>query len=361
MGSASASSQLSAARPGLVIDGRDDTALEGALLELSVLEDAEGLSRCEAVFNNWGPTDGGSGFLHFDRSRFDFGKRFEVKLGDKTLFSGRISALQGEFPTFGAPRLRLFVEDRLQDLRMTRRTRCFDDTSDADAIGRIARDHGLTLRSELSGPTHKLLVQVNQSDLGFVRERARASGAAVWLDGTDLHVAPRQAGGQGTLSLVHGARLREFSVCADLAGQASKLIVAGWDVASKEALKEEATASVLGNELGNDEGGASLLKAAFGERAQTWAHSVPMAADEARAHAQAAFRAQARRFVVGRGVAEADAALRVGARVDLKGLGPLFSGRYWVAQTCLRFDAVQGLRSEFGAERPGLSRAEAGP
>jgi phage protein D len=360
MGSALPANALAASRPGLVIDGRDDTALEGALLELSVQDNADGLSRCEALFNNWGPGGGGTGYLHFDRSRFDFGKGLQVRLGSDTVFDGRISALLGEFPKWGSPMMRVLAEDRLQDLRMTRRTRSFADSSDSDAIGRIVRDHGLTLRSDLAGPTHKLLVQLNQSDLAFIRDRARANGAAVWLAGSELHIAPRQAVSQGTLTLVHGARLREFSVAADLAGQASRFVVSGWDVAAKSALEGEADDAVLGGELGNDESGAALLKAAFGERAQTWAHAMPTASDEARAVAAAAFRTQARRFVVGRGVAEADATLRVGATVDLQGLGPLFSGRYWVAETCLRFDGAQGLRIEFVAERPGLGRPGGG-
>jgi len=38
----------------------------------------------------------------------------------------------------------------------------------------------------------------------------------------------------------------------------------------------------------------------------------------------------ARRFVTGRGVAESSGKLRVGNFVDLQGLGPLFSGKYYV-------------------------------
>ena len=62
------------------------------------------------------------------------------------------------------------------------------------------------------------------------------------------------------------------------------------------------------------------------------------------------------RFLTGRGIAETDARLRVGATVDLQGLGPLFSGKYYVSETRTLFDGVRGLRTEFGAERPGLGR-----
>jgi len=347
---------LAAARPAVYVGGVDQPALQGGLLELAIRESCEGLYRCEALFNNWGSSDSGPGFLYFDRRTLEFGKRFEVRLGNDLLFDGRIMALHGEFPAGGPPRVRILAEDRLQDLRMTRRTRSFADMSDSDAIGRIARDHGLTPGAALPGPTHKILAQVNQSDLAFLRERARAAGAEIWIEGNNLRAARRTQRGGTPLRLVHGARLREFSVVADLAGQCTKLTAGGWDVASKSAVKGEAEAAALGGELGNDEGGSAILRSVLGERIQALAHTVPFAADEARAHAEARYRAAARRFVVGRGVAEPDPRLRVGTTVALDGLGPLFSGNYYLSQTCVLFDGARGLRTEFTGERPGLGR-----
>ena len=57
--------------------------------------------------------------------------------------------------------------------------------------------------------------------------------------------------------------------------------------------------------------------------------------------AEAFFKASARRFVVGRGVAETDSRLRVGSYVDLQGLGPLFSGKYYLSEVRHRFDGAQ--------------------
>jgi phage protein D len=347
---------LAPARPRLSIDGRDLPGLAGGLLELAIRETVQGLYRCEALFNNWGNSGSGTGFLYFDRQTLEFGKRFEVSLGDDRLFEGRIMALQGEFPGGGSPRVRILAEDRLQDLRMTRRTRSFADASDSEVIQRIGRDHGLSVTTDLNGPTHKILAQVNQSDLAFLRDRARALGAEVWIDGTTLHAAPRASRSGQPLPLVHGARLREFSVLADLAGQCTKLAVGGWDVAAKSAIKGEAAASILGGELGNDESGAAILGATIGERQQVFAHTTPFAAGEARSEAESRFRATARHFVVGRGVADTDPGLRVGTTVDLDGLGPLFSGKYYISETQVLFDGRQGLRTEFTGERPGLGR-----
>jgi phage protein D len=98
------------------------------------------------------------------------------------------------------------------------------------------------------------------------------------------------------------------------------------------------------------------LRQAFGERPDTLAHAVPASGAQARALAEASFRHLARRFVVGRGVAETKPELRVGAKVTIKGVGPLFEGDYTVTDVAIRYDAELGLRTEFACDRPAIGR-----
>jgi hypothetical protein len=137
--------------------------------------------------------------------------------------------------------------------------------------------------------------------------------------------------------------LREFSVLADLAGQRTSVVASGWDVASKKTVLHEADESIVKSELSDGESGASILLSKFGVRKETLVHTLPTDS--------------ARRFVSGFGVASCDARLRVGATVDLQNLGPLFSGAYYLSEVTHRFDGTHGLRTEFVAERPGLSAA----
>jgi phage protein D len=348
---------VASARPTFSVGGQENADLAAGLMSLVIVETVSGLYRCEALFGNWGPSGGTTGYRYFDRSTLDFGKSFQVKLGASVLFDGRITALEGRYPEGAAPQINVLAEDRLQDLRMTRRTRTFADVQDSAVFGQIASDHGLQNQASLQGPTHALLAQVNQSDLAFLRDRARALGAEVWVEGSNLHAAPRgsRAAGQ-PVELVLGARLREFSVAADLATQRDSVTVGGWDVAAKEAQTYEATASAISSELEGGDSGASILSAKFGARKEALVHGVPLSSAEAQAQAEAAFRLIARRFVVGRGKAQADERLRVGAFVDLKGLGPLFSGKYYLSEVRHLFDGAGGLRSEFAAERPSLGK-----
>ncbi|MCE4536736.1 hypothetical protein LXT12_05660 [Pelomonas sp. P7] len=354
-----ASIPLGSGRPTLAIEGQVASDLAAALVALEVRERIDGLAQAQLAFGNWGTRDGAPGYTLFGRDRLEFGKRLEVRLADAVLFAGRVMALQARFPKAGAGEAELVVqvEDALQDLRMKRRSRGFEQASLADAAQRIASDHGLTASVEADAPTLPLLAQVNQSDLAFLRGQARRCEAEVWLDGTTLHLAARRRRGGETLSLDYGGRLMGFDVRADLALQRTELSVAGWSVADKQAVKETADAdSLLGAEVSDGEAGAALLRQKLGARPDTVAHLHPGSADEARQLAEAWLRQINRRFVVGHGMAQPDARLRCGASVELTGLGPLFSGKYSLSEVTHRFDMAEGLRTEFVAERPWIGR-----
>jgi phage protein D len=350
-------------RPQIFVDGREQSALRQGLLALSIVETTAGLYRCEVMVGNYGAAPGGgSDFLYFDRKTFDFGKALKIALPDGALFEGRITALEARFPAASSPALIVLAEDRLQDLRMTRRTRTFAKASDADVFGRIAEQHGLAKGIRLTGGSHAVLAQVNQSDLAFLRERARAIGAELWIEvGSDgratLRACSRGDRNAGApVALGWHNELQEFDVIADLAEQRTSVTATGWDPAGKAALTHQATDSDIQSEVGGDDSGPSLLRAKLGERKESIAHGVPLDAGEAKARAVSHFQLAARRFVVGRGVARTDPRLRVGRWVDLSGLGPLFSGKYYLAEVRHRFDGKGALRTEFVAERPGLGR-----
>jgi uncharacterized protein len=346
------------ARPVIYAGGQEQPELGGGLLNLFICEQTTGLYRCEAKFSNWGQKNGTTDFLYFDRQTLDFGKSFQVKLGGDMLFDGRIMGLEADFPEAGPPTINVLAEDRFQDLRMTRRTRTFADVSDADVFNQIANDHGLSPSVSVQGPTYKVLAQVNQSDLAFLRERARAIDAEVWMDGSSLNAQTHSGRGNQTLQLKHGSELRSFCVLADLAMQRTSVAVNGWDVSGKQALQYEATDAAISSELNDDESNVQILQAKLGARKEALAHTVPLNSQEAQAEAETFFRLSARRFLTGRGIAETKTNLRVGNKVELQKLGPLFDGKYYLIEIKHLFDTAKGLRTEFTAERAGIGRAQ---
>src|SRR5438105_8014733 len=345
-------------RPTIAVGGQDDQSLSEGLVDLRIEENVDGLYHCEAAFGNWGPKDGTTTFLYFDRSKLDFGKELKVKSGGDVVFTGRVTGIEARYPEGSPPTVTVLAEDRFQDLRMTRRTRTFADVSDSDVFRQIANDHDLTPNVDVTGPTHKVLAQLNQSDLAFMRERARAVDAELWIDNSGLHATAHANRSGGSVTLGWGNELRELTLLADLAEQRTNVKVTGWDVGAKSALAETATASVLSSEVGDRDSGPSVLQSALSERKETVTHAIPLTSDEARARADALLKRRARRFVKGRGVAETSGRLRAGATASLNGLGPLFSGDFYVTAVKHLYDATRGMRTDFQVERPGLGRPQ---
>ena len=144
------------------------------------------------------------------------------------LFDGRIRLWKATSPAGAPPFITVLAEDRFQDLRMTRRTRTFEDVSDADVIRRMASDHGFTADVSADGPTYKTLAQVNQSDLAFMRERARSIDAELWMDGSNIRVKARANRRTSAIELTLGADLQSFTATSDLATQRTSVTANGW-------------------------------------------------------------------------------------------------------------------------------------
>jgi phage protein D len=158
--------------------------------------------------------------------------------------------------------------------------------------------------------------------------------------------------------MIYGGKLHEFSVIADLAMQRTSVSVNGWDVSSKSALQHESDDSIINGELNGDTSGPSILQSALGARKESLVHTIPLTSQEAQSTADAYFKMSARRFVVGHGVAETSLDLRVGSYIDLTGVGPMFSGKYYVTEVRHMFDRRRGLRTEFTSERPGIGSGQ---
>jgi phage protein D len=354
-----AQSSYYAARPMLRIDGQLQQSLGDAELQSLLVEETTlGLFRCEASFLNWGPRRGEVGFTYFDRQMLDFGKVFSVEFGppgaDNPVFAGRISGIEAHYPPGRPPEIQILAEDRLQDLRMERHTRSFENVTDADVVRRIAGQHGLTAQVDITGPTYRALAQFNQSDLAFLRERMAAVDAELWIDDRTLYAQARARRSAGSVSFTYGKELLEFSVLADLADQRTAVKVSGWNVGAKEAIEVEVGENAISAELNGGRSGGGLLAQALAQRRESVALVMPLSQAEARQMAEARYRHRARGFIRGSGLVDGNVKIRVGATVNLLGLGPLFEGAYYVTVARHTFTLDEGYRTAFEVERAGL-------
>lgn len=345
-------------RPTLSVNGSEVPELGLGVLSLSVDEDTEGMRRAEITLGNWGTVNGKANYLYFGRELLDFGKALSVTLGEgrtrTKVFEGQITALEGRFPEQRPPEILILAEDRMQDLRMVRRTRDFTDTTVRSVIEQVAGAYNLATEIDLDDTTFAQLTQVNQSDLAFLRDCVRLVDGELWLEGSTLKASERRRRRRNDLTFRYEQRLFEFAVMADLANQRTALEVCGWDVDAKQVVRERAASDTVPRELSEGDSGAEVLAARFGERVERIVHQVPFAADEARRMAHSAWGRMSREFVRGRARMEGDGRVQVGSHLRLEGLGGLFGGAYYVSSVKHTFDPVGGFQTHARVERPRL-------
>lgn len=350
-------------RPAVHVDGVPSAPLTQDLLSLIIEDSISSPARCTARFRNLEALEEGEvGYRYFGLNDFNFGQHLTVWQGVPPdtlfrLFDGRIHLVEGVFSATAPPEVVLQAEDAFQELRMRRRTRVFDDMSDAAIIGQIAQEHGLTPQVEGGGleTVHRQVAQFNQSDLSFLMDRLAASGTAMWIDGTILVVTDQGPPAEPDV-LVYGEGLLDFEVRADLRGQATVFGVSGWDVRMKQTIARGAADGDLPPGEG-DRSGGRVLEQAFGQRLETVVDAAPATAQEAESLAVALHRHRSAEFITGRGSAIPSPGLRVGRTVRLEGVGPLFSGAYQITTVRHLFEGQTGLRTEFEVRRTRIGRS----
>jgi uncharacterized protein len=342
------------ARPVLRLGGQADERATQLLTTLRMEESEGGMSTLELRFTNWQASPEGRAEVAFGpHSALRLGAELQVGTGDEAtpqeIFLGHISALEMVCDYGRPPELVVLAEDALSAARRNRRSRVFEAMSPAEVVRQVAGDLGLALQVEgLEAPV-ATWAQWDETDLAFLRRLLQRFDADLQVVSGTLQVGPSGEAARGSIELQLNSQLARVRITADLADQVTAVTVAGWNASQGSAVSARAALmQASGPGAGID--ALNALRQATGERTEHLRQPTVASLEEAEAVAQAALDIRARRFVRAHGLAEGNAALRVGATVHIVGVSPQFDNHYRVVQCCHRFDQTQGYRTEFSAE-----------
>ncbi|MFL5496211.1 MAG: phage late control D family protein [Gemmatimonadales bacterium] len=342
-------------RPTIVIEGQQHPKTRELLVGLEMLEHEGGMSQAELRFTNVASRGhGAAAFAFEDGAILKLGAALTLYAGDADgpfeIFRGTVTGLEAHYSLKGSPELVVLAEDALQRARLARRTKIYESISIAELAEALARLCGLkpvvTGFSEKIGPE----VQLNESDLAFLRRLVRRYDGDLQAVGEELHVSPRGEVHRQTVALRMFEGLHSVRALADLSHQVTSVSLAGWDAAKGSRISVTSSGAVAGPGQGLTGPGA-LGQTPFGSRAHHLGHLEARDETEARAAADAAFDARARRFVTLEATAVGDPVIRVGTHVAIAGLGPRFDNTYYVVEARHRFGRrASGYRTEFVGE-----------
>ena len=347
-------------RPVVTIDGQRFDKVDQLLMALDMREQEGGLSALELRFSNIASdASGGAGFAFEDESEIKLGSTITVSAGDisdsQEIFRGVVTGLEAEFPEAAPPELLVLAEDRLQQARMARRTELYRDKSVADIASQIAQR--LSLQPQVTGLSGSsgTWVQLNESDLAFLRRLLRQFDADVQIVADRLEVAPISEVQRQVIELELLHDLRSVRFVADLANQVTEVTSSGWNAISGQTVSGRSQGSNFGPGTGRR--GATLLSQALGDRSEHVGHIAVTTDAEAQALADTIFDQRARSFVRAEGSATGHPTIRVGSHLQLRGVSPRFENTYYVVSSHHRYDVQGGYMTDFKAESAALGDA----
>jgi uncharacterized protein len=313
-----------------------------------------GLSALELTFSNVATETSLESNLAFeDEATLRLGVQVALYGGDEgnqfEVFSGAITGIEAQFSFENPPEMVVLAEDACQKARMARKTRVFDNATIKDIAGTIASE--MSLKPVVTAFTDNIgtQVQLDESNLAFLRRLLARYDGDLQVVGTELHVSPRADVLRSTIPLLLYEDLSRVRVTADLASQPTQVTLAGWD--AKEGRRVSATGTGASLGPGSGRTGKQLMSSTLGDRPEHLGHVAVATQQEAQAIADAAMDQRARRFVRLDATAFGNPALRVGTHVDVSGLSQRFDNTYYIVETVHRWQAGdRGYETDFVAE-----------
>lgn len=348
------STPVFSARPTLRVAGQADERMTELLTAMRMEESEGGQSALELHLSNWVSTRQGQGELGFGAdSSLRLGAQLAVYAGEEAdpteIFQGQVSALELVWRHGATPTLVVLAEDALAKARSARRSRVFSDCSPAEVLRQVAAALGLSVQLQGLDSPLGTWVQLDETDLGFLRRLFARFDADLQVVGQTLHACPRADMQRGSVELQMHGQLSQIRIGADLSGQITSVSIAGWDAGLGDAVQGQAD-TLRHAGPGQGRSGPAWAADVLGDRPEHLATPAVATAVEALAVAQAAFDRRARRFVRAHGIAEGNPRLRVGCSVRLMGISEQFDNTYQVVQAFHLFDQQAGYRTEFKAE-----------
>jgi len=341
------------ARPTVRIDEQSRDAVSRGINTFRVVEHAGGLSSLELRLTNEPGSERGAVERAFESERdLALGSRITLFSGDerhpREVFRGIVTGLEAEFLDEGPAELVVLAEDALQSGRLARRTKVHDDLKLAALANEIAATLSLTPRITGFDTGVGVQIQVNESDLAFLRRMLRRYDGDVQVVGDQLHVSPRKDVARGTVEVVREGQLRRARFIADLAHQVTQVTTAGYDADTGQRVTGTSTGSNLGPGRGRT--GKELLQGKLGARSEHVGYPPVHTQAMAKSVADAAFDDRARKFVTAHLVMEGNPRVRVGTHLTVTGTSRRFDNTYYVVQATHRFDLDRGYETEVEAE-----------
>ncbi len=326
------------------------------VLAVEVEQHINGADAADISINAWDMVSQELRWL--DDGTFAEGSELEVLIGygeePESLFKGEIVALQVDYGADQPPVMHVEAFDMLHRLRRGRHTRTFNNIKDSELAAQIAQELQLEAEVEDSTIVHTHLFQHNQSDIDFLRERARRIHFELDVEQGKLRFRPWANNRGKAVTLSYGEDLKSFNLRLSTLSQVKKVIVRGWDVATKEAIVGLGQAGDEVTKMNGQTLGPALVGSAFGESEEVVVEQAVFDQAEADQIAKAVFNRMTMELVKAEGECLGNPLIAAGEVIEIARLGQRMSGLYYLLGAHHIIDG-EGYRTKLFCQRNAVS------
>lgn len=318
----------------------------GTLEEIQVQQKLSQPSRCELTFRA-------------DRDRL--GKLASIAAGShlriavtpvsELLFDGEVTSVEYEYEPNAAEVIHVRAYDALHHLRKRQPVKVHVQVTPLDLARELVSDLGLTVEADDPGPVIPRIIQHRQSDFEMLVEESRRVGLYLTLQDETLRLVTLEGSGDA-IPLELGSSLFETRVELNGEQTCRSVTARGWDASRVEAHEGTAADARSGRNIQ-----ASASADSFGETGERTLTGESFPDDShAEAVAQAELDIRAAREATLWGVAEGNAQLAPGARVNVSGIAESFEGQYVLTSVKHTLNRRSGFVTEISTEAPTYDR-----
>ncbi len=325
----------------------------GDLMSLTVNEDvdAPGMFALQFVNGDIAQTQR----VWADDKRFAPGTDVEVQLGYvdhyQRLILGEITGLEPEYIAGEVPTLTVRGHDIRHRLLRGRHNRAFSQLTDSEIATQVFRDCGLSSAVTATEAKLEMVYQHNQTDMEFLRSRARRIGYEIAVDGKTVLVRPRPLDKKSSLRLSPVHDLLEFTPRLTTLSQVGQVTVASWNPDSQSMIHTTVADVNVASKMGGSMAGPAAATQAFGSSEAMILARPTLDQKDAQAFAKGQINEMALAYITGEGTCVGRTDLRAGMTIEIVGIGRRFSGLYYVTSTTHSLHPDKGYRTSFSVRR----------
>jgi phage protein D len=289
----------------------------------------------------WTHTTDGDLFAQAKSVKISMG--YEDKLTE--MIEGEITQINPSFPDGGTPTLAIEGHSLMHRLQGTNRTRTFQQVTDKQIVDQLARDAGLQAKVEDTNTQYQYVMQANQTDLDFLRERAKRLHYEILVQNKTLLFRKSQESEEDkNYTLVWAAMpksnldgsktlpLKSCSLQMNTLAPPTKVQVRGYDVKNKKAFVSHADSSDQTSKMKGKQTGADVAACFQREREHIQVATPIQSQQEGDDSAKGHLNNKSMDLISANVATLGTPDLRSGQIIELRGIGLRFDGNYRIEE-----------------------------